>query len=417
MKATHSLIFISSILLASGMPLGQATESLLVTPEIVGSASESATLVDAVQPSQSDTAYTSSLGPTGSDATTLNALAIDNTTGTLVGYDSTGKYLGEITPAAKGSIANGAVASAASAPGETCRDATSEEISSIPGWGKFMAYATSQGGGQTPQKEWVNSEDRHDVWAYICYSTARVQLSADGDPVCNTHTSDALGTVQGIGGNLSQKTTVTMGETLSYTSVTEDTSSFAWTGSMSVEADVPGLAKATAETSITLSLENKIGSQVQDQKDMTSTHEDEWEVAVGTSCKVTVCAAPECKRRILIPEQQQELTDCTSKANGRVDVYLKGWIWASYHASWRDQGCIQSLTAPGAPCAGVRSAHNDLNHCFDNNKCYAHSNWAFTIESVLPDMADRSHPMQFSNSFSSQSRSDVTKDCQAAPAK
>jgi hypothetical protein len=66
---------------------------------------------------------------------------------------------------------------------------------------------------------------------------------------------------------------------------------------------------------------------------MTSTHEDEWEVAVGTSCKVTVCAAPECKRRILIPEQQQELTDCTSKANGRVDVYLKGWIWASYHAS------------------------------------------------------------------------------------
>ncbi|KAJ7742938.1 hypothetical protein DFH07DRAFT_964316 [Mycena maculata] len=383
MKSAHSILFISSLLLASGRPF----------PQTDGAGGDSTSLNVKMDGSSGATPSTST-APSSGTSTRPQTLAIDTESGAVVAYDKNGKNLGEFNStdvATGGTVVNVAKRDTTNTSiVNTCRPATQSEITSIPGWSKFVAGVTAWAGNQAPQTYYVNDTDP--AWgATVCYSTDTVQLTVQGNPTCTSNSVNVGGTSNGT--NATFSTTVSKGTTTTFTTTTEKTSSFNWSDQMSITANL-GVVKASDQQTLSLSLTNTQGTQNSKSSGEMTSEKASWSNPSGETCSAVT-----------------NVTVCDYTATGSLDVYLSGYIWLSFKTYFRDPSCVASLIQPGAPCAGKGSKHNDLNHCYDANQCPEHGHYGQQIETYLPSISDRSNPLQFSDAVSSTTNAQYQIEC------
>ncbi|KAJ7875833.1 hypothetical protein B0H13DRAFT_2347905 [Mycena leptocephala] len=300
-------------------------------------------------------------------------MALDETTGAIVAYGTGGKYLGHFN-ATIGNLLQRRDTTSIS----NCRDATTDEISTIPGWSTFVAGMTSWAAGQAPHTNYVNDKSYPAVWASVCYSTEVVSIQPDSDPSCSAQSTSVNGNAQG-NENASLHTEIQQGVSTSYSTTTEQTTQFSWGEQISVTANLE-LASISVQQSLSLSLTNTHGSQQTSTKDDQYTTDVSWVDEPGEVCAM-----------------QLNVSTCTFSAQNTLDFYLTGFIWASFKTWFRDPSCTSALTASGGACANLSG--KDLDKCYDNNQCAEHGHWASTAESFVPNEADRSHPMSFASTF------------------
>ncbi|KAJ6554092.1 hypothetical protein B0H10DRAFT_1967937 [Mycena sp. CBHHK59/15] len=280
-------------------------------------------------------------------------LALDETTGSIVAYGAGGKYLGHFSGmSAKPSKTKKRQGVSNSPVVNTCRDATTAEISTIPGWSTYVSGVTV----------W-----RPDVWVWVCYDTDMVQLSLDGDPSCSTQSVSTDGTAQG--------------------------------NNLTMESDVilhihPSCMRFDVQIghewcNNIVYHNHRIQTGTQDNQ---VTQKTTWTNENGKICVMQI-----------------NTPSCTCSATGIIDLYLTGYIWNSFKTLFRQPGCTAAMTSAGTPCAGLGG--KDLNNCLDNNQCTEHGHWALMVDSYVPNMVDRSHPLSFSSAFSSSSKSDYSIAC------
>ncbi|KAJ7433088.1 hypothetical protein B0H11DRAFT_2122983 [Mycena galericulata] len=385
MKAAHSLIFISSLLLVSGRPIDNPSEPS-------GTSVLSSFSTDTASATASIPLSTSPV-PLFNSSSKSAALAVDEDTGAVVGYDANGKYLGQVNGTDKVGSKSGLASSLAVADTvtttDTCRQATQSDLSNIPGWSTFVAKVTAWA-GQTPASYYLNDTDTG-VGATICYSTDTVQMSVQGNPSCTSNEVSTDGSSEGTNSTITIK--VTKGTSTSYTTKTEKTSSFTWNDQITATVDV-GVAKVSDQQTLSVALNNSEGTEdTQTSNDQTSVQQA-VQNPDGKHCSAMT-----------------NVTDCAFTATGSLDVYFTGYVWMSFKTWFRDPVCVKSLIAPGAPCAGKGSAHNDLNHCYDANSCPTHGHWGQRVDDYLPNITDRSNPLQFSNALTSTTYANYTVVC------
>ncbi|KAJ7643105.1 hypothetical protein DFH06DRAFT_1427009 [Mycena polygramma] len=213
-------------------------------------------------------------------------------------------------------------------------------------------------------------------------------LTAAGPPSCTSQNLETAG--KSVGTDLTMQATVNVGTNTQYTTTTEDTSTFTWSTSMSVDAEFE-LASASISTTLSLEVTNTQGTQNSQTDSAQTTEQATWTNKDGQNCVV-----------------QQNQTDCTTHTTGSVDISLSGFIWMSYKTWFRDPGCVSALIQPGAACNGKGSA---VDSCYDANSCPEHGHWGLLVEQYVPAMADRSNPVKFSNTLSTSTLSQYSAVC------
>ncbi|KAJ7470935.1 hypothetical protein FB451DRAFT_1559455 [Mycena latifolia] len=416
MKAITTIICFSSFLSVYGIPVALTD----------GSMSASSVMVDSSSPSASSTTVSKSFlasggdspSPSGSSTTASNSavasilpagnikLGVNADSGTLSAYDNSGKPLGNFTANAKpaavekptGSRVKGALmADAASAAADsttivqTCRPATDEELSKVPGWNKLLdaaaAWATN---GQQPAKAYLNFDGyTNPNPAQICYSPDPITLSASGTPNCNVQIDDEKIKADEIAPNTtvtrSWGAQLTHGTSSSISTTTTKTSQWSWSATISATANFD-IAEVGMSTTIGLQVTDTQGTEQVSTTDDTSQTDYSLQSVPGKTCGF-----------------QANITDCTYETTGQIELVLSGDAWFEWNAGFRHPDCTKDLISPGKPCEGKGAAHNDLNHCYDANGCQEHSHWNVAFETWLPDASDRSDPIQFKSGVSSHS--------------
>ncbi|KAJ7643108.1 hypothetical protein DFH06DRAFT_1333894 [Mycena polygramma] len=177
MKTTHFLLFTSSLLLVSGTPVSDVSNTAAIADSALRVASASALVQKtksshSTEPASQSTAtisraaagagsLSSSTPPaptSGSSSSTPKILALDEKSGAIVTYDGNGRQSNvSATPGPENSIVSSALATGNTSTVNTCRPATNDELSKIPGWSKFVAAATSWGNNQAPESYYLNT--------------------------------------------------------------------------------------------------------------------------------------------------------------------------------------------------------------------------------------------------------------------
>ncbi|KAJ7156297.1 hypothetical protein C8R46DRAFT_1115599 [Mycena filopes] len=343
----------------------------------------------------SNTQPASTASSSSASSSRVKTVALDESSGAVVAYDSNGQSLDpqdgpqDSPDGLRGSLSMSAAATTDNATTvNTCRPATDDELSTIPGWSKFIEGVTNWSGGQAPQSTYVNNTDSR--WGIsVCYATDTIQLTVDGDPSCSD--TDIVTKGNSTGTDLGMEAAVTVGTSTSYTTTTEESSRFSWSTSISVDAEFE-IASASVQETVSLETTNTKGSQSSQTQNSQVTRTANWTNKDGRTCVVT-----------------QNEKDCTTKTTGQVDLYLTGFIWMSFKTWFRDPGCSQDLIQPGKACEG--KTKKDLDKCYDANSCPNHGHYGNMVETYVPDQADRSNPLKFSNSLSTKSISDYSATC------
>ncbi|KAJ7919479.1 hypothetical protein B0H13DRAFT_2430308 [Mycena leptocephala] len=395
MKAITTIICFSSFLSVYGAPLASDAD-------MSASGVMSATTVpSSLSASGGDIPSPSGSTPTAASSAVASILPADKTMGlgantnssTLSAYDSSGRPLGQFVANAKvaGSGKNGFL----DVTTNTCRPATDDELSKIPGWSKVLAaagqWATS---GQPPIKAYLVFDGyTNPNPAQVCYSTDKIQLSPSGSPQCTSQMDDEKITADNNVQNTTIQRQLTHGVSSTSTTTTTKTSVFSWSTTIEAKAEFGGF-EAGVSTTVGLELTNTQGNEHSTTTDDTSMLAYPLTSEPGKTCGLTA-----------------NITQCTTETTGQVPITLSGNAWFEWQSGFRHPDCTKSLIQPGAPCAGKGAKNNDLNHCYDNNNCAEHSHWNFAVEAYAPDANDRSDPLQFKSGMDTRNTGEYFAYC------
>ncbi|KAF7344897.1 hypothetical protein MVEN_01652100 [Mycena venus] len=255
MKAAHSLVFISSILLVSSMPVdnlsGAASDTAGSTDTVTLGGSSSLSTSAAVASSTPSESSSTTGGSSGLSSLTF---AIDEDSGAVIAYDGTGKNLGNSEGKISSTFGSGRLGmggTVTQSSVNTCRPATQDDLAHIPGWNAFVAGVTAWANGDSGQllREWQDTE----YGATVCYSTDKVKMSVTGSPSCSTTATLTNGTSDGV--DTAMSASVLKGTSTTYQITTEETSSFEWSQDISASVDIEGAADVgiTESRSLTVS--------------------------------------------------------------------------------------------------------------------------------------------------------------------
>ncbi|KAJ6529757.1 hypothetical protein B0H19DRAFT_1274150 [Mycena capillaripes] len=391
MKAVTYILYGSALLAVYGIPLPHETIS-------------SASAFASITPSNLGANSSSTLGSNAPAASTFPAgtknIAVNEGAGNLAAYGTSGELLGNVAAAAPmgknttspkavhvGSGALAAPAAAAATIVKTCRPATNDDLPLIPGYQALSDAGAKHASGQKPTRIYVNDPSYPNIVANLCYSTDTVTLAPNGSPSCSTQVTNLKLDQTSDASSMTVSHGVMTGLKSGVSTTTTKTSQFNWSDTITAKASIPAIMEVSSAQTFAVQVVNTQGT-------MTSTSIDSQ---TSDTVKVTSKPGKNCP-------VHANVTTCTYEATGSLPVYLTGLIWFEYKNYFRDPGCTQSLIKPGAPCAGKGNSHpkNDLNHCYDNNDCKTHGHWAYDIASdLLPNIDDRSNPIQFKNGFES----------------
>ncbi|KAJ7155257.1 hypothetical protein C8R46DRAFT_1296683 [Mycena filopes] len=340
-------------------------------------------------------------------------IAVNEGSGNLAAYSGSGALLGNVQASAAAGVVpantthtnSTKVASALATDSNgaqtitynTCRPATDDDLPLIPGYQKLLDAATKFANGQTPTRVYVNDPSYPTVLAHICYVTDTISLTP-GTPTCSTTVAVLDAGQSPTGANMTMTHSVQTGQTTEITTTTTQTSSFAFSDTITATVGVPEVEGVSDALTFSTSVENTQGTTTESSHDTQTTDSVSYDSRPGANCPV-----------------QANTTTCTYDATGSIDVYITGNVWFEYKTRFRDPYCLQALIQPGAPCAGKNDKHpkNDLNHCYDANSCptHGHYNWDIAESDTLPDMADRSNPIQIKNGLTSKDTGSYWSDC------
>ncbi|KAJ6529754.1 hypothetical protein B0H19DRAFT_1274147 [Mycena capillaripes] len=391
MKAVTYILYGSALSAVHGIPL----------PD--GTISSAASTVTSIPPSDFGANSSSTSVSNSSVASTFPAgtknIAVNEGAGNLAAYDTSGELLGNVAAAAPmgknttspkavhvGSGALAAPAAAAATTVNTCRPATNDDLPLIPGYQALSDAGAKHASGQKPTRIYVNDPSYPNIVATLCYSTDTVTLAPNGSPSCSTQVTNLKLDQTSDGQPITVSHGVVTGFKSDVSTTTTKTSQFNWSDTITAKASIPEVMEVSSVQTFAVQVVNTQGTQTSTSIDSQTSDTVKYTSKPGKDCPV-----------------HANVTTCTYEATGSLPVYLTGNIWFEYKDWFRDPGCTQSLIQPGAPCAG-KGDHpkNDLNHCYDNNDCKTHGHWAWDLASdLLPNIDDRSNPIQFTNGFQS----------------
>ncbi|KAJ6549527.1 hypothetical protein DFH09DRAFT_1320003 [Mycena vulgaris] len=417
--ASISILYACTLLPVYAIPVPDET-SIASTPPALTSVSPSNSVTDNSSASASNLSVVSNSSLASTFPTGTQRIAVNEGSGNLAAYSSSGALLGHVQASAaigknatspdtaqvgSGALAGSAVAAATTTTTtvKTCRPATSDEITtsestfnqSVPGLQALTDAATKYGGGQKPTRIYVNDPSYPNVVATICYSTDTVNLAPSGSPSCSSEMTNLNADQTNTGQPITLTHSVLTGFKSDVSTTTTKTSQFNWSDTITAQASIPEIMDVSSVNTFSLQISNTQGTSTTTSIDSQTSDKVTYTSRPGVNCPV-----------------QANVTTCNYEATGSIDVYLSGSIWFEYKTWFREPGCLQALIQPGAPCAG-KGDHpkNDLNHCYDNNKCPTHGHWNWDISNDLPNISDRSNPIQFKNGFKSTDTANYKSDC------
>ncbi|KAH8822384.1 hypothetical protein DL96DRAFT_1819875 [Flagelloscypha sp. PMI_526] len=292
--------------------------------------------------------------PFSSRATVLpdnvKVIAADVDTNRIIGFDENMNELGVFDPRALGIVVPGAKRQAA----PSCVTMRKEDIEKVPGIAKLREEADNTFGTGS-RNEVVNDPDFPENSANICSDPNGAVIVYDSEPKCNEITNNAGGTSPAEG-QVSVKNGEGFKMTSSQTVTTE--SSFSAGATLGASFTFPGIGGLNAEFTTSSSFTNTQSNVNEIEQNLTQEQTFTAKVIPGQQCDIFL-----------------KTRSCATSGKGSLKMIAQGFLWFQYE---------------------------DLTN--------GHFKWALRMEDVLPNVDDRSSPVQFQAVGNSQSSSNFGGD-------
>ncbi|KIY69241.1 hypothetical protein CYLTODRAFT_373153 [Cylindrobasidium torrendii FP15055 ss-10] len=238
----------------------------------------------------------------------------------------------------------------------TCGDLSIEQAESIPGWDAINQYADDNWGTGS-RKTVTNPSEYLDQPAQVCVTDEVVELSFEGDPVCQTHKTTTEGSLVGTSGTVAIGVSQGFNTDTSYT--VSQASTLGLSSTLEVKVGIPEVADVTSSLTVSTSVTDTLSST--------------FDVSYNDVSTVTITmTAPEGKTCSAVAETKT----CNMQAKGSIRYLATGWIWFNY-----------------------------------DSKTQGHYKWAANIDNILTNQDDRSSFADFHGAMSSDTHTAYQGTC------
>ncbi|KAL0570150.1 hypothetical protein V5O48_011816 [Marasmius crinis-equi] len=286
-----------------------------------------------------------------SNGNTATYLAHDETNNMIFAYSQDGNLIGSYP--ASSPLSAGNAAKKRDGAG-TCSSVTIDELKRLPDYNLIEQYADNTF-GKGSRNVVVNPSDFPDAPAEACVDGS-VDFEYDGDPKCQTQTSESSGELVGTSGKVSIKTTQGFQSSASFT--TTQSSKLATEARVSASAGFKGIAEVSAEFSVNTEFDNTNTKVTSSDTNNQNEISIEMDAPAGQKCTIS-----------------NTVTSCTVQAKGNLNLKATGYVWFNY-----------------------------------DDRQNGHFKWAAHIDDILND-AQRTSPMEITGNVKAETKSAFAGKC------
>ncbi|KAF8903576.1 hypothetical protein CPB85DRAFT_1226443 [Mucidula mucida] len=237
-----------------------------------------------------------------------------------------------------------------------CGDLSVDDAKKLPGWDAIEQYANDNWGDGSRKLE-TNPEDYLSQPAQFCVTDEVVELSFEGDPVCQTHTTSTEGKLVGTEGQVSIAVAQGFNTDTSYT--VSQASTIGVSSTLGVQIGIPEVADVTESVTVSTEVTNELSSTLDVSYNDVSTVTITMTAPEGQTCTA-----------------EATVKTCNMQATGNIRYLATGWVWFNY-----------------------------------DDKTEGHYKWAAHIDSILTKQDDRSTWAEFKGSMSSDTHAAYEGTC------
>jgi len=239
--------------------------------------------------------------------------------------------------------------------GAVCSPLSVDDVQKLPGWKAAVAAAQkSWGTGSYNLK--TNDPDYPGTPLMACTQTDPAKITPDSKPSCSTQDQNADGPLQN--GGTTSLTAQQGTEASAEVTVTQE-SAFSVGTTTSVGIEIPGLATASTDITMSTTLTNSLGKS---NTATTSTMQSQTVTASsnpGQNCTLKLTS-----------------TACTLSGSGQIMITATGWVWFDF-----------------------------------NDQTQGHYKWALNLDTTIPKVQDRSSPMGVKAVVKSTTKAHQSQTC------